>query len=375
MQLRGALPLRRLLVLLCLTALTGVGPGRTFAAFSSSAVSQGSTFTAARIFAGQRSTSAWDVRDSADGTESNESEQRSFGDNDHTRTKNWGSSYSANRYLEFDFNSPLPAGLVLSNAAFDFRFADDDDGTGNQFCYYLEVRRTSTGTVVATYGSPAAPISCANNRTMKTVVTPLPAVSGSDVANDITIRVYGMHSTGGDPARVDKANITTSVYTNTFTLFPQRFDDRANGTSAITRWGPAVGGDGVGYLSSGNWSNNWSASRYLEFTFPPIVPAGGVVTSVSIDHSYRSFTSGDTTCWILVTYDGTTFLATHGTTGAPVSCNSTTAYRTDTVLLPEVDSVAEANNLTIQVYSTVSGSRRTQHDLVRLNVTYSLPST
>ena len=368
---RHGLPWRTFLILMCLGALVGVGTGRTFAAFSSSTGTQGNTFSAAQIFPGQRSTSGWDVIDSVGGSAIDQSEIRSFTDGNFTRTKSFASAYSTDRYLEFDLNSPFPAGLSVSNVAFELTFADDHMAPVNEFCYYLEIRRASTSAVVGTYGSPAAPISCAANQTMQTVSTPTPAVSNTDIANDLTVRVFGMHS-GDRAARIDKANITGSYHSRPFTLYPRRFDDRADGASDITRWGPSLSGDGAVYQTIGNWSNNFMANRYIALSFPAYVPPGSAVSSASIDHAYMSATNGDTTCWYLEVYDGTSLIGTHGSPAAPVSCNGTAAFVTDSVPIPEVDTVAEANNVVIRIYGRVSGSRRSVHDQVRLILDYSL---
>jgi hypothetical protein len=352
-------------------ALLGFLPGRALAAFFSKSDSTANPFSSSRIFAGQHSISAWDVRDAADGSESDESDTRAFADARFTTTGNWASTWSASRYVEFEMNSPLAAGLALSDAAFSFRYADNDGAGGNQFCYYLDVRRTSTGAVLATYGSPGSPVSCETSQTLKTVSTNLPAVSTTDLANDVTIRLYGNHS-GAKAARIDAAKITGSIYGNGFDLYPQRYVDASTGTGTTTRWGPALPGDGGNYQSFGNWSASFASNRYVKFIFPAYVPSGGVVTAASIEHSYKSATSGDTTCWYMEVYQGTTLLGTYGSAGSPISCNGTTSFRTDSVAIPVVDSPAKANNLVIRVYGRVTGSHRSQHDLVRLNLTYSL---
>ena len=372
MPLPRGLPWRRFVGLLCLGALIGVGPGRTFAAFVSSTDTQGSSFSASRIFSGTRSTSAWDVRDAADGSESNESNVRAFADAVHYRTKNWTNSWASDRYLEFEMNSPLAAGLSISNPSLDVTFADEDDNTGNTFCYYFEVRRTSTGALLGTYGSTGAPIACEARRTWQSVSTPISVVPDTDTANDLTIRLFGNHSGGGKAARIDSVNVGGTLYSNPFSLYAHRFVDAADTVAATTRWGPAVAGDGTSYQTVGNWSNNFAANRYLKFTFPAYVPGAGDVTAASIDHWYKSTTSGDTTCWYLEVYDGSTLIATKGSSTTPISCNGTTAAVADNVAIPEVNTPSEANNVVIRVYSKNSGGRKTDHDLVRLNVTYSM---
>ena len=204
---------------------------------------------------------------------------------------------------------------------------------------------------------------------MQTVVTPVPAVSSTDLANDVTIRLYGAHS-GSGAARIDKANLTGTYLSNAFTLYEHRYDDRANGVAAQVRWGPSSAGDGANYQSFGNWSSSFAGTRYIRFVFPSIVPSGATITGAQFVHAYRSATAGDTTCWYFEAYDGTNLIGTHGSAGSPVSCNATTGFVTETIAIPEVNTVSEANNLVIRIYARVSGNRRSQHDAVRFLVDY-----
>jgi VCBS repeat-containing protein len=126
------------------------------------------------------------------------------------------------------------------------------------------------------------------------------------------------------------------------------------------------------YVSSSGWSTSFNGSRYLRFTFPAYVPAGSVVTSATFRHEYRSETAGDTTCYYFEVYDGATLLATHGSAGSPVSCNATSSYASDAVALPEVDTAAEADNVSIKLFVRNSGGGRSEHRIATLGVNYSL---
>ncbi len=126
------------------------------------------------------------------------------------------------------------------------------------------------------------------------------------------------------------------------------------------------------YVSSSGWPTSFDSSRYLKLTFPAYVPAGSVVTSATFRHEYRSATAGDTTCYYFEVWSGVTLLATHGSAGSPLSCNATASYASDAVLLPEVDTVAEANNVTIKLFVWNSGGRSSQHRTATLGVVSSL---
>ena len=126
------------------------------------------------------------------------------------------------------------------------------------------------------------------------------------------------------------------------------------------------------YTSSSGWPTSIDSSHYLTLTFPAYVPVGSVVTSATFRHEYRSATAGDTTCYYFEVYSGATLLATHGSAGSPVSCNSTSSFASDAIALPEITTDAEANTITIKVYVSNSGGRASQHRIATLGITSSL---
>ena len=66
------------------------------------------------------------------------------------------------------------------------------------------------------------------------------------------------------------------------------------------------------YTSSSAWATSFSPSRYLAVDFPAYVAAGSVVAGATFTHTYRSASSGDTTCYYLEVYQGATLIGTHG---------------------------------------------------------------
>ena len=173
-------------------------------------------------------------------------------------------------------------------------------------------------------------------------LTYTPAATASGIAT-VTVRI---HDNGG----VLNGGVDTSA-TQTFTI-------------------PVSDG---AYVSSAGWSMTFDTGRYLDLTFPAYVPAGSIVTGATFRHEYRSSTGGDTTCYYFEVYSGVTLLATHGSAGSPVSCNATTTYASDAVALPEVDTVSEANALTIRLFVRNSGGHHSAHRMATLGVTSSLP--
>ncbi|MDQ6793763.1 MAG: Ig-like domain-containing protein, partial [Chloroflexota bacterium] len=126
------------------------------------------------------------------------------------------------------------------------------------------------------------------------------------------------------------------------------------------------------YVSSSGWATTFNGSRYLKLTFPAYVPAGSVVTSATFRHEYRSATAGDTTCYYFEVYDGATLIGTHGSAGSPISCNATSSWLSDAFVLPEVNTPARADNVTIKLYVRNSGGRLSQHRTATLGINYSL---
>jgi hypothetical protein len=352
----------------------GASSGKTLAAFSSSTRNRDNSFSAKRIFSAERSWSFYDLRDAADGSESNESWVAGNVDANYYKTKNWPNSFNSGRYMDFSFNSPLPAGVAVASSSFDFTFADDPGGGGENSCYYFEVRKRSDSSLVSTHGSTSSPIGCEAGNTMQTVSTPVTAVTSSTLANDLFVRVF-IKESAAKAARVDAARISGQMLGVPFTLYPRRFTDLADGATTTTTWGPAVAGDGSNYQVVGNWSSSLSASRYIRLDSPSsgYVPNGATVNSVTFTHSYRNVTAGDTVCWVLAAYDGETLIEVYG--GAtPIGCNSTTNFVTETVTLTGVDTAAEASNLNLRIYQSVTGNRKSQHDQFTLNVDYSMPA-
>ncbi len=313
------------------------------------------------------STSAWDVRDASSGTESNQSEPHAFAGDGRTATS--GSllgGFDSSRYLQFDYNAPLQSGLTVAGASFNFNFAAG--GGGQTACFYFEVRRVSTGNVIGTHGSSGSPVDCQTGTTLKATTTSLPEVSTSQIADDLRVRVFVDNSLLGGITR-DLATVSGTAAGTPFALYETTITDTTGLTTNTTPWGLAASGDGAAYQSTNNWQTSFSGSRYLKLSFPAYVPSGVPVNSVSFSHAYRSATLG-TTCFYFEVYSGTDLIGTHGSSGSPVSC-ATSTYVTDTVSLPEVDTAAEANGLSVRLYVRNStGLSGSQHDLAQLQVTF-----
>ena len=313
-------------------------------------------------------TTAWDLRDASSGAEVNSSAQPAFADGITFATGNWPAAFSGSSYAEFNQNAALPAGFPVSGAAFNFKFAAG--AAGDTACYWFEVRRASTGAVVGTHGSTGAPVACVTGTTLQATSTSLPELSTTDLANDNRIRVYGRES-GGRPFTIDLATVSGSTPSTPFTLYTTTYTDVTSGSALSFPWSLA-GGGGAAFTTASSWATAFSATHYLTETFPTYIASGATVTAATFQQSYRATASGHTACYYLEVYSGATLIGTHGSSASPLSCNSTTAYTTDTVSLPEVNTPARANGLLVKSYFRVSGggTRTTDHDLVQLTVNY-----
>ena len=317
-------------------------------------------------------TSAWDLSDASSGAPSNQSSISAFlNDGRSAATGNFLATFNASRYVQVDYNSPLRSGAGTSAANFNFNYAATQ--AGDQVCFYFEVRRVSTGTVIGTHGSAASPVDCQTGTTFKLSTTALPEVTSGAIANDLAVRVFARNS-GARPLNVDLATVSGTVApSQSFTLYDAKDIDSSSGTPASFPWSLYAAGDGAAYTSASPWDTTFSGSKFLKLAFPTYVPSGATGVSATLKHAFRSERSGATTCYYLETYNGNTLIGTHFSSASP-SCNGTTSFVTDTISLPEVDTVAEANNLSVRIYARNNaggtGQRRSQHDLAELQLSY-----
>lgn len=314
-------------------------------------------------------TGAWRIGDAVDGSTADLSAESAFaGDSRTTATGRWTNGFSTTRYLDLDMANPLPSGQAVTGASFVFRFAAES--AGQTACFYFEVRRASTGAVLGTHGSSGSPVGCVTGTGLQTFTTAVPEITTSDLAGDARVRVYASQSSSRSIG-VDLATLGGSAALTPFTLHVRDWTDAADGSPATDPL-PLAAEDATAYQTESGWGTAFAASQFLEIGFPSYVPAGATVRSARFRHVWRPARSGATGCWYFETYVGGTLIGTHGSALAPVSCSSATAYVTDTVSLPEVNTPARANALTIRIYGRASGSanRRTDHDATELSIVY-----
>lgn len=339
------------------------------AGFSSLASGGGGNLSTKRIFPGVRSAWPSDVRDaSGGGAETNSSDVLSYADGLTVTTKSWSTAFSATRFDDFDFSGGRPAGVPVTSATFNFTFAPSR--SNDSACFYVEVRRASTNALLGTHGSSGSPSACSSGSTVAATVSVSSEVTSTDVANDLRLRVYANNSTNR-PIKLDLASVSITTPYFSATLFEKRWDDEANAASTVALW-PLVATDGTAYTTVGNFATTFNAARYVKFTPNQVVPTGATISSAQVQFAYKSATAGDTTCWYVEVYNGTTLIGTHGSSGTPVSCNATTSYVTDPVSVPELNTAAAANNLVLKVYMRNSGARKASIELVQVDLSYYL---
>ncbi len=228
---------RRAVTSLAMAALVLVGAQvaapRSNAVFTATASGSG-TANAGRIFRGHRVTPAFAVADSSTGATVDRSSPISYqGDTRWAVMHAWPTAFDAARLVDVTLNHPLPAALAVSGAQLAVTLASDTAGA--TACWYAEIVRVSTGAVVSTHGSAGSPVACVTGTTFVRTVVPLAAITTTDVANDLLVRIHGRSSTGA-AVRLDEVTIAGATPYATFVLYPVRTRDVHAGGVEVLPW-------------------------------------------------------------------------------------------------------------------------------------------
>jgi hypothetical protein len=340
--------------------------GTAFAAFNNS-TSASMSVTTKRIFPGARVDPAHKLDDVSSGSVVTKDDTVAYPDAIIHLTGNWASAFSSTRYSRFDFDNPLPAGVPVSSATFDFRIIPN--ASGDTACYYFEVHRISDGSLLGTHFSSGSP-QCVTGATYSTISTSLSEVTTSDIANDMYVKVFQRESNSRG-IKIDMATVTLTMFSTTETLFAMAYTDAATGTGTN---GPMLGldvaGDGLTYTDANNWPTAYS-TKYLKLTFPAYLPSGATITNVTFDRSYKS-AGTQSICYGFEVYSGATLIGTHGSISSNISCATNSGFVTDHTTLSEVTAVSDANQIVIRVYMKASASQKSIDDLDTLTITYYL---
>ena len=340
------------------TALTATS--LALGSFSSGATGGPMTVSSKRIFPGSRSTFPGDLRDASSGSAANNSDPLDYDDARPAVTGAWAAAFSATRFYQLDFNSPRPAGVPASSVNFNIKYASKGGGgSGNACIYKIEVRRASDDSLLGTLDHSSAPL-CSTGTTYRVVNEDISSlVTTTDLANDLRIKIFG-YETGAKAWNIEYATVTGTSYSS-WTLFEKSTTDQSTGTATTTPWAIATaettGTATTSYTSASTWPSAATTTKYLQVTFDhPDLPAGAVVQSVTLKDIWRpisAVTNGGTLCNYFEVYNGATLVETHGgnTQATAQSCKNTNAtWQTDNVTLSLVDTLAEANSMTIKFY-------------------------
>ena len=197
----------------------------------------GAAIGAARIFSGERVTPAFSVSDNSSGAATDGSSANAFGnDGRYFLSRVLPAAFAADRYLDFDFNGPLPAGLTAQTVAASVRLSSDL-GTGT-VCVYFELRRASTNALLSSHGTSATPSACTSGTTASVVSINFGAVTTTDVANDLRLRMFARDTSAG-ALRLDEATISGQTPYSSWTLYPILTRESYSGQIELLRWGLA----------------------------------------------------------------------------------------------------------------------------------------
>jgi hypothetical protein len=315
------------------------------------------------------STFAWALGDASSGRERDESEPLAFaGDGLSAKSERLSDTFEPGRYLQFDLSSSLAPGSPASAVAFDFDFAPV--GGHDTACFYFQVRRASTDTVVATHGSPAEPVACQTGDEFLVTETPLPEVGSAEAADDLRVRVF-VDSERERPVEVDLATVSGGAPGLPFTLYDAELVDASGGSAPVTTpWALYEAEDGAVYTSYTRWRRSFSEDRYLRLGFPGYVPAGATVTEASLALSFGARGDRRELCIYVETFAGSTPIGTHGSAAEPLACSPADEFATETIALPEATEAAVADDLVVRVYCSSDHSAKGELDLARLDVSY-----
>jgi hypothetical protein len=187
-------------------------------AFFTNQQHNGNDIGTALIFRDERSTPAFSVTDRSSGSAVDRSAPFAFAsDGRWLVSRAWPTTASASRYLDAELNGPLPAGLSVSGATLSLGIASD--AAGATTCFWVELRRISSGALVSSHGSSGSPTACVTGTSFATSTISLSAVGGTDIANDLRVRVFATNSAAGN-ARIDRLTVEGSTPHANFALYP-----------------------------------------------------------------------------------------------------------------------------------------------------------
>jgi len=162
------------------------------------------------------------------------------------------------------------------------------------------------------------------------------------------------------------------IFPGTRTTSAWTIRDAAGGnTVTINDDALSYAGDGL-IKSTTNWTTTFASTRYQEFDYDGVNPAGISVTEATFNFDFLPNAGGETACIYFEVRVASTgsVLGTHGSSGSPLACATGTTYtQTSTSILSEVTSTDIANDLRIRVFGKETNGKPMKIDRATVTVT------
>lgn len=377
--------LQRTLLVVLAVGLASAGIGGAHAALTSTTENPGNSIATATVFPTTITTSAWDIDDYTNGSNVDRSPIWAFSDN---RSYQFGDSHTSEdttRYARYDFGAHMKPGLAVSNAQLNVGYHGTD--SSDDACFKANVRQITGDTSLGT----SAQNCTTSTSTTNVNVSVTSWLNTTDKVNDARIRLNGWFtdSSGGDDWVIDKVTLTITTTQGTVVVYPDSFVDVTDqnasnggaggmcqssqtGTGSEGPWGLLSLSDTACLYGNANWTTtSYNAGRYIDFVIPAnSVPSGATIYKVTLTHAWRPL-SANNTCYFIEARQGGAAISTHGSSGSPQACSSTTGSNsTQTVQLTGVNTATEVNGLSVRLYFWAAASTMTRHDELELEIKY-----
>ena len=367
---------RLVLLVLILLAVAGGSVRATFSAFTASTNNTGDQVQTARIFPRDRAVPTWDFTDTS-GTAAAVTDQLAFDDTAFVTTTAAAAAFSTTRWYDVELSDFAPKGLTPSSVTAEVDFADNNTNAATA-CMYFQLRTASTDAPLSTYGSAASPLGCEPSTSPTTVSQLLSStdVPTTDAADDLKLRLY-FNNAGNIAVRIYRVVIKVVVHGKTYTLLPTTSNDAVDGVAAGVVPETLVKADTTAYTNGTNWGNTYSATKSMTFRFPATVPGAAVVSGADFEMVWKLASGTTQLCFMFEVISGGSVIGTHGgTTNATAAgcATSNTNWTTTSIPISEVDTAAEANDVTVKVYVWGAGVKA-NFDRAALHTNWMLPKS
>lgn len=184
------------------------------------------------------------------------------------------------------------------------------------------------------------------------------------------VTVFGTYAGWNSGTTVSNTLSTRKVFSTTVSSPFLDYNDATTGAPTGKQQAGTMYLDGNTALTNNTLSPTFNTLYYEEIDFgAPDLPADVATGSAMFNFSFTNPAAGETTCFYFVTLrlSDSTVLGTHGSSGSPVGCVSTTTVTTFNTALPEVSSTTVMqNSFAVRMYVTNSASDKMSIDSASL---------